>query len=94
MQVTPLLIATGASILTLSGSLAMAATGADVRQAQLIKALEKNGCRMTEETAEKALPPLGFTKDETRAIVDLMEAAGLANVDESGSLILMTENCR
>lgn len=93
MQGTPLSVAT-ALILTLSGSFAMAATGADVRQAQLVKALEQNGCRMSEARAEKVLPPLGFTQDETRVIVGRMQAAGLANIDLSGSLILMTENCR
>ena len=52
MQLTPLPVATAPILTPLSGSFAMAATGADVRQAQL------------------------------------------ANIDLSGSLILMTENCR
>ena len=63
-------------------------------KALLIETLEANGCSMTEEVAEKVLPPLGFEQGWTAVIVEEMVADGVAALDETTwSLVLKTGKC-
>ncbi len=63
-------------------------------KALLIETIEANGCSMTEEIAEKVLPPLGFEQGWTAEIVEGMIAHGVAVLDETTwSLTLKTEKC-
>ncbi len=65
-----------------TGSTTAAATGgAGGRAGELAALIAANGCRMTEDEAEGILPPAGFDKDESRAIVDAWTADGAVSFD-------------
>ena len=59
----------------------------------LIKAIRDNGCKMNNDEAPKLLPPLGFTRDETRAIARALFEDGRATRSADG-IALSDEVCK
>jgi len=62
-------------------------------KARPISVFEEHGCRLTEAVAQSILPPLGFDRDATRALVGQLLAEGLMEVSGS-TAILKTETCK
>ncbi len=88
-------VAYAALALALGGGIALADVPAGTDwSAKLIEALEKNGCRMSEEEAATLLMPLGFEREWTFEVVQPMIAAGtLATDDENRQIVLKTGAC-
>ncbi|MCW1932921.1 hypothetical protein [Pararhodobacter zhoushanensis] len=61
------------------------------RGAELIATLRGLDCVLTEDAAQDALPPLGFTPIETRDIVAVLVDSDMASVTEDGSELRLTE---
>ncbi len=60
----------------------------------LLEIIRANGCQITQEEADRLLPPHGFTKDQTRKIGRKWKKKGMLSTKVWGALALKEEACK